>query len=75
VAVEGFPQYEFNRAICRIMGDPDFAKGAASKPDAQANIRADLKVAEEYGLAEMIERTPEITQWIELNRSHKLKSN
>jgi len=71
VAEEGFPQYEFNRAICRIMGDPDFAAGTASKPAVQANIRADLKVAEESGLGEMIERTPEIARWIELNRAVK----
>jgi len=71
VAVEGFPIYEFNRAICRIMGDTEFTKSMASKPDVESNIRADLKVAEEYGLAEMIERTPEIAQWFALNPRSK----
>ena len=67
VAVEGFPQYEFNRAICRIMSDSEFTKGTASTQPAQARIRADLRVATDYGLGEMIDRTPEIARWLELN--------
>jgi hypothetical protein len=67
VAVEGFPQYEFNRAFCRIMGDPDFTAGTASKPVLQASIRADLKVAETYGLRMVMERTPDIAKWLTLN--------
>ena len=66
-AVEGFPQYEFNRAICRIMIESEVASGSASTPAAQAGIRADLRVAADGGLEEMIERTPEITRWRELN--------
>jgi hypothetical protein len=71
VGVEGFPLYEFNRAVCRIMGDPEFTVGTASKPAVQANVRADLKVAEEYGLGEMIEQTPEIVRWVALNRPQR----
>ena len=49
VEVEGYALYEFNRAICRLMGDPEFTAGTASKPAVQANVRADLKVAEDTG--------------------------
>lgn len=60
----GYEIYEFNRAICRIKQDMEFAKGQASSPERQELIRDDLKIAFELN-ADLSDS--EVTEWQKLN--------
>lgn len=62
----GYWLYEFNRAVCRIAMDPNFTAGRPSAPAVQADVHADLEIASEQQ-HELIERTPEIVEWLRLN--------
>lgn len=44
---QGYELYEFNRAICYIMLDPNFQRGEPSLPDSRARILDDLEVSKE----------------------------
>jgi hypothetical protein len=62
----GYRLYEFNRILARIHTDPDFLAGRASQPTVVKAVRDDLDVAR-YKHQKLIDRVPEIAQWIALN--------
>jgi hypothetical protein len=66
-ATYGYWLYEYNRALCRINTDDDFANNKRSAPNVTKEIRADLAVVREAGREEMFERAPELQRWLELN--------
>ncbi|MDR3475449.1 MAG: hypothetical protein P4M09_27690 [Devosia sp.] len=66
-ASNGFELYEFNRAICRILLDPQYAAGGASTPDNREQIMADLKVA--IAAIPDLKAQADIAKWIPLNNA------
>jgi hypothetical protein len=75
IAIRGSAQthnehgYEFNRAICRIMLDPEFQLGQPSKPEARARIENDLATAEhDEWVRGWLAKDTTIARWRELNK-------
>jgi hypothetical protein len=67
-AEHGWLFYEFNRAICRIMNDPDFEKERASKPAKKEAIMSDLIVSlNALELKQFIKSDEIIQKWLTLN--------
>jgi hypothetical protein len=63
----GYARYEFNRALCRINLDDQFTANRPSTPQTAKEIRADIAVAEEADLGELLIGSATIQQWIALN--------
>jgi hypothetical protein len=65
----GYARYEFNRALCRINLDDQFTANPnrPSTPQTAKDIRADIAVAEEADLGELLNESQTIQQWIALN--------
>jgi hypothetical protein len=65
---EGWQIYEFNRAVCRIMLDPQFAERKPTTPKDRAKILADLRVTatDDWLLGPMGEAP--IGDWLKLNK-------
>lgn len=62
----GFLWYEINRALCRILQDPNFEQGQPSADDVRERIIDDLKAS----ISEWEKASPpikEITDWLALN--------
>lgn len=57
--------YEYNRAVCRIMQDPEFVANAASSPAVRARIIADLRVLTDREV-ELLKQSP-VSKWLTLN--------
>ena len=62
-ATNGHWLYEFNRALCRINADDNFANTKPSAPDVAKAIRADLEVVRSLGHDDIFESAPEIERW------------
>lgn len=65
VSEGGWELYEFNRAICRVKLDDDFAAERPSSPDVRAKILSDIKIAtaaypDLYG-------EPDLIKWLQIN--------
>ena len=79
----GWLYYEFVRAICRIMRDPDYQAGKPSTPKVRSEIVADLKAAQNFDEIKLVlSKTPDtgqepsvavIDKWLELNQLSKEK--
>lgn len=64
----GWLFYEFNRALCRIMTDPDFAHNRSCKPDRKAQILEDLRVAVHADeIKRIVGSDPVVGKWMSLN--------
>jgi hypothetical protein len=63
----GHRLYEYNRAICRIRQDPDFAQGKASTPERRDLIWADINVAKERIVHPIDDRDADFKRWQDLN--------
>jgi hypothetical protein len=64
--------YEFNRAVCRIMQDADYAQGRPSSADARKRIVEDLRVFFAFeGAPNIVATQREVSSWIELNKVTK----
>jgi hypothetical protein len=60
----GFHIYEFNRAICRIVQDPDFAAQQASTPAQRERVVKDLMAAmQSRSVGEIVRDDPRVLQW------------
>ena len=66
-ATYGFWLYEYNRALCRLNSDDNFANNKRSTPEVAKDIRADLEVVRACGHQDMFQRAPEIERWLALN--------
>ena len=66
-ATYGAWMYEYNRALCRINLDENFARNTRSAPDVVKAIRADLDVVRAADHADMFDRAPEIERWLAVN--------
>jgi len=65
----GWLFYELNRALCRIMLDPDFAQDKASEPALRQAILADLQAAAQAAdLKTILKTDPVIRKWREFNK-------
>ena len=64
----GYLYYELNRAICRIMLDEAFKQGKPSDPSTKATIIADLRIAYQSGLADIVQREEVLVRWLSLNK-------
>jgi len=64
----GYLYYELNRAMCRIMLDEAFKQGKPSDPSAKATIMADLRIAYQFGLADIVQREEVLVRWRALNK-------
>jgi hypothetical protein len=66
---EGIVNYEFNRAICRIVLDEAFQHNKASSPEVRETILEDLRAfAAAVGVSLLEKRqAAEIERWLELN--------
>lgn len=70
----GWLFYELNRAICRIMLDPDLEKDQPSDPDRKARILADLKAAfQAEELRKLIRADAAIKKWMLINHVRDLR--
>jgi hypothetical protein len=67
---EGILNYEFSRAICRIMQDEAFAHNRKSSPEVRERIVADLQAVTAGAGVRLIEKrqVPEIERWLDLNK-------
>lgn len=64
----GWLFYEFNRAICRIMADPAFARGEPSGEARKSAILEDLRVAMRANdVAPIVKADTTIQKWMSLN--------
>lgn len=63
----GFPLYEFNRAICRIKQDSSFNQGKPSSPEIKDQIVSDLKIAVKGDLKNKVETDLDLSKWLQLN--------
>lgn len=67
----GFSWYEFNRAICRIMTDPDYQKGKPSSLAQLEKILRDLQIADKefHSIANLVATEPNhaISEWLRVN--------
>ena len=67
----GWLFYEFNRAICRIMNDPNFNQDhpTPSEPDRKKEILDDLKASlHAEGMIRLLEADEVIQKWMTLNK-------
>lgn len=64
----GYTYYELNRALCRIMLDEASREKRASGAPAKDAIVADLRVACQSGLLDIVRRDKTLVQWAELNQ-------
>ncbi|MGJ5068934.1 hypothetical protein [Bradyrhizobium oligotrophicum] len=64
-AETGGELYEFNRAICRIKQDEEFASGQASRPESRAKILSDIKTAAN-AFPDLLNE-PDIIKWLHVN--------
>jgi hypothetical protein len=65
----GWLLYEFNRAICKIQLDKDFANKTRSGEEIKRSIVKDLETAKRSSdLKEILVKVPVITEWLELNK-------
>jgi hypothetical protein len=64
---QGNPDYEFNRALSRIMQDQQFLRQQPSSPETRDAILADLRVAAAGGWRRIVLADPTITSWLEAN--------
>jgi hypothetical protein len=65
---EGWLLYEFNRAICRIMLDPEYQQKKPSNLEARSRILQDLRaVASEREMRKLFSDPP-MAEWIALNK-------
>ena len=66
---EGIVNYEFNRAICRIMLDEAFRHNRRSSPEVREKILGDLQAFAQAVGVRLIEKrqVPEIESWLGLN--------
>jgi hypothetical protein len=64
----GWLFYEFNRAICRIMQDEDYANKRKSKAEVKQRILDDLRAAAQSEIKTLIPGMPDIASWMTLNR-------
>jgi hypothetical protein len=62
----GWGLYEFNRAICRIKLNEEFAANRPSQPENRQQILADLRVAVEE-FPDLL-GDPDILKWLEINK-------
>lgn len=74
ISIRGDPKepalltYEANRAICRINLDQAFAQKKPAPKDIQTQIIGDLKRAiQADAMKSLLERTPEVKEWLTLN--------
>jgi len=64
----GWLFYEFNRAVCRIMLDPDFDKDRPSQSERKEEILADLRASSHAeDVKRLIKSDPVIHKWMKLN--------
>jgi hypothetical protein len=71
-ADKGWLFYEFNRAICRIMNDPNFKQDHPSDADRKKEILEDLKASVHAdALIQLLETDEVIQKWMNLNKVHE----
>jgi hypothetical protein len=63
----GWDIYELNRALCRIMQDPDYAAKRPSAPAIKERILADLRIGWHSGVLRQMFAQDPIRDWIRLN--------
>ena len=63
----GWLFYELNRAICHIMLDESFLKGAPAKDSVREAILSDLRAVAESDLKDLIHKDATIKEWIKVN--------
>jgi hypothetical protein len=67
---EGYPYYEFNRAICNIELYNKGEFGSSNAQDLENKIVGDLKAANEYeGMAEIIRKTSATAEWLKRTKA------
>lgn len=65
----GWYLYEFNRSLCRVMLDPAFGQGQASREDVQHRILEDIHIASHAeDVKHIIQNDPRIQKWLSLNK-------
>jgi hypothetical protein len=64
---QGYPYYEFNRALCRIMQDQQFLRQQPSSPETREAIVADLRVAAAGGWRRAVFTDPTTKAWLDGN--------
>jgi hypothetical protein len=64
---QGWTYYELNRALCRIMLDPQFSRTERSSADVVQKIVDDLRIAVQSGAIEREFEDRQIVQWLEVN--------
>ena len=63
----GWLFYEFNRAICRIMQDPEYKEGKESSTSNKERTLTDLTEAAQGGMLPVIESDGTLQDWLNLN--------
>jgi hypothetical protein len=58
--------YEFNRAICRIMLDKDFAANKVTSTNRQREIKRDIEIVKQSNLRNLVDQSP-IREWLVRN--------
>lgn len=64
---EGWTYYELNRALCRIMLDPQFSRSERSSADVTQNILNDLRIAVQSGAIQRGFDDQQIVGWLKVN--------
>jgi hypothetical protein len=66
-SIKGMYYYEFNRAFCRIMQDPDFRQGKKSNAESLNRILDDLRAVARIGLTAIIRGDPDVQRFLTTN--------
>jgi hypothetical protein len=71
-AAVGLEAYEYNRAICRIKKDQDFAVNRPSSDESRKNILADLQ-ASIAGIPDLA-NDPDVISWLKINNIEDVRT-